>query len=105
MAFVWKMLPSGPLVIVIVLGAADSIKRKTAPAITRTAKRIAAMVMARLTPNISIIIVSRLDLGAGEPPAAVGPFKSLESLSLLIRWQSSLPDPLEQGENPGHVPA
>src|ERR1035441_10138670 len=98
------MLPPGPLVIVIVPGGADVTKRNTAPPTTRTANRIAAMVMARLTPNISIIIVSRLGLVVGEPPAAVGPFKSVESLSLLIRWQRSLPDPLEQGENPGHVP-
>src|ERR1035441_5527099 len=96
------MLPPGPLVIVIVPGGADSTKRNTAPATTRTANRIAAMVMARLTPNISIIIVSRLGLVVGEPPAAGGPLKSVESLSLLISRQRSLPDPLEQGENPGH---
>src|ERR1035441_83109 len=98
------MLPPGPLVIVIVPGGADVTKRNTAPATTRTANRIAAMVMARLTPNISIIIVSRLGLVVGEPPAAGGPLKSVESLSLLIRRQRSLPDPLEQGENPGRVP-
>src|ERR1039458_4953876 len=99
-AFVWKMLPSGPLVMVIVPGGADSTKTNTAPASTRTAKRIAAMVMARVRPNISMIIVSRLGLAVAKPPALLGPVKSADCLSLLIAWQRRLPNQLEQGENP-----
>src|ERR1039458_1331209 len=99
-AFVWKMLPSGPLVMVIVPGGADSTKTNTAPASTRTAKRITAMVMARLRPNISMIIVSRLGLAVAKPPALFGPVKSADCLSLLIGWQRRLPGQLEQGENP-----
>src|ERR1039457_6721147 len=98
------MLPSGPLVMVIVSGGADSTKRNTAPASTRTAKSSAAMVMARLTPNTSIIIVSKPGLGVGKPPAAVWPVKSFESLSLLIGWQRRLQNQLEKGESPDHMP-
>src|SRR5664280_200001 len=36
-AFAWKMLPSGPLVIVIAPGGADWTKTNTAPASTSTA--------------------------------------------------------------------
>src|ERR1017187_2391784 len=98
--FVLKMLPSGPLVMVIVPGGADLTKTITAPASTRTAKRIAAMVMARLRPNISMIIVSRLGLAVARPPALSGPVKSSDCLSLLIAWQRRLRNQLEQGEKP-----
>src|ERR1035437_2038114 len=61
------------------------------------------MVMARLTPRISISIVSRLGWLLERPPALVESVKLLDSLSRFIAWQRSLADPLEQGENPGHV--
>src|ERR1017187_7104422 len=97
-AFVWKMLPSGPLVMVIVVGGADSTKRITAETTTRTTMRIAEMVIARLKPRISMIIVSRLGLAVAQPLALVGPVKSVDSLSLRIGWQRRLPDQLGQGE-------
>src|ERR1035438_4334721 len=98
------MLPSGPLVMVIASGGADLTNTYTAPASTRTAKSRAAMVMARLTPSISIIIVSRPGWLLARPPALVESVKLLDSLSRFIAWQPSLPDPLAQGQNPGHVP-
>src|ERR1035437_5354457 len=61
------------------------------------------MVMARLTPRISRSIVSRRGWLLERPPALVESVKLLDSLSRFIAWQRSLADPLEQGENPGHV--
>src|SRR5512140_416394 len=92
------MLPSGPLVKVIVRGGADWTKMNTAAASTTTAKRSAAMVTARLRPNISMIIISRLGLVVGKPSAAAWAGKSVESLSLLIGLQRRLAGRVEQGE-------
>jgi hypothetical protein len=50
-----------------------------------------------------MIIVNRLGLAAGRPPAADWPGNSVEFFSLLIGSQRRLQNQLEQGESPGQV--